>query len=180
MNLDEWNEHPLVRLAEQRSDGSLLSKFEVLLGLLDEMETRFPGIPFRDILSMSDVTLETREVYERVLRDAGVTDRDIDIVLSKGGPQAGHVAPWDDERYELVNSSLTRQELLQLGYSIYTVEAVLRMRRPPSEEDYEIVAELNKGHSIGTVVERGGYKRYAVMDAAQRFNYRSWLETRPA
>jgi hypothetical protein len=180
MNLDEWNEHPLVRLADQRSNGTLLGKFETLLELLGELETRFPGIPFQTILSMSDANMENRDTYERVLRDAGVSDRDIDIVLSKGGPQAGHVAPWDDERYELVNSSLTRQELLQLGYSIYTVEAVLRMRRPPSEEDYEIVAELNKGHSIGTVVERGGYKRYAVMDAAQRFNYRSWLETRPA
>jgi hypothetical protein len=80
-----WEDHPFVRratsLAAEAGDPSPLRVVEELLGVMHEVEDRFPGVPYREIISdraqMSGFDLRR---IRATLRKNGACEADIALV----------------------------------------------------------------------------------------------------
>ena len=62
--MDRWLDHPIVRHARAHLDGDAtpLDLLEGTLGVMLELEARFPGLPFGQVLSAAEV--ETKSVTD--------------------------------------------------------------------------------------------------------------------
>jgi hypothetical protein len=83
-SMTQWLDHPIVRHARHNlpRDASALDLMEGTLRVMMELEARFPGVPFADILSAAEVetdvdTSRLRATFEA----AGVSKEDMLILL---------------------------------------------------------------------------------------------------
>jgi hypothetical protein len=81
----EWRDHPLVQRAvieaDKAGDLSTLGVLDNLLTLMNEIEDRFPGIPFRDLLQ-DRAQMHGTDIHQirKTLRRFGACEADIAIV----------------------------------------------------------------------------------------------------
>lgn len=79
-----WLDHPIVRHARRNlpSDATPLDLLENTLGVMMELEERFPGIPFGQLLSAAEVESDEDSARLRCAFEvAGVSREDMLIVL---------------------------------------------------------------------------------------------------
>lgn len=79
--MPEWSEHPLVRHAVEETDGTAEEVMFALHDLMVEIDERFPGVPYREVLS-DPLEREGQDVntFRRQLRKAGVCEADIALL----------------------------------------------------------------------------------------------------
>ena len=97
----DWLDDPMVRTASDRGDGSAVSTLTHLHDVMCEVEGRFPGVPFGEVLAANKSTGDLRKV-RNTLRRLGACEADIALVapvpeLVKKTPEQ-RAAEW--QRYQ--------------------------------------------------------------------------------
>jgi hypothetical protein len=82
MEVQAWLDHPIVRHARGSLpvDAQPLDLLEATLGVMLELERRFPGIPFGELLGATDTDVDTSTLRARLAR-AGVSTEDMALVV---------------------------------------------------------------------------------------------------
>ena len=81
----DWLDDPMVRTASDRGDGSALSTLTHLHEIMCEVEERFPGVPFREVLAGGKSAGGLRKV-RNTLRRLGACEADIALVAPAPEP----------------------------------------------------------------------------------------------
>lgn len=104
--LEAWLDHPLVRHAQAHlpAETSTLDLLTETLRLMNELEGRFPGIPFEEILSAPMASEADLEAMRGEMSAAGVSP--IDVYTVAGGPKPMPPRPYQRK--------FTEQELVVL------------------------------------------------------------------
>ena len=84
-----WTSSPLVKRAIEKSpDCSAASIFSTLLDIMHEVEDRFPGVPYAELLSEPALRPDMRRT-RTTLRRCGATEADIALVCPTAESLAG-------------------------------------------------------------------------------------------
>jgi predicted DNA-binding protein (UPF0251 family) len=170
----DWLDNPIVRQAYRMSpdDSELVDVLDKLLEILHELEDRFPGVPFRDILSTPDTGRDRMRIVA-TLRQTGASEDDISIVF--GDMKHFDWDQVDDRAFELVHRGVTKRELLDLGYTTSGAESVLGIRTPLTPTEEKALDLVQQGMTIGEASRRLGLNRATTRRAVRKYRYREWL-----
>lgn len=82
---DEWLDSPMVKRAIEATDGDAVAVMAELLRIMNNLEDRFPGLTFDQILGDKvDVAAGDRMRMRNTLRRNGVCEADIALVVPDG------------------------------------------------------------------------------------------------
>lgn len=171
-----WVDHPIVRRAIEQAEPPTASRIvQHLICILNELETRFPGVPFDTILSAP--TELSRTELTGTLRRAGVDERDIDRIVGRDG-LSDRWPPFGDDQFQAVDRCETVMDLYPLGYNDTAARQLLRVRLPITELDEQILDVLFTGVSQRGAAELLGCDTRTVKTAYLKHRYRLWKDTR--
>jgi hypothetical protein len=172
----DWLDNPLVRRAYQQSpeDATLLDVLDKLLETMHELEDRFPGVPFRDILSAPESGRSRMQIVA-TLRKTGASEDDIALVFGEMKPFI-----WDnvdDDAFELVRQGKTHAELVELGYSPTAATNILAVRFPLSVAERQAVdLSIGEGMTAGQIEREHGIGRATTRRGLRKQRYQEWLD----
>lgn len=84
----DWHDYPLVAAAREEVPGDTGAFLSKLLDLMNEVEDRFPGLPFSEVLrNPYERNGNTARTVRGQLRKAGACEADIAIVCPSRYPQ---------------------------------------------------------------------------------------------
>ena len=87
MDIDSrWLDHPMVREASARGDGTARATLTALHDIITEVEERFPGVPFGQILAGPSLGQGARRSVRNALVRNGVCEADIALILPPTEP----------------------------------------------------------------------------------------------
>ena len=152
MEIDRWMKNPMVKEAARKAKGDTLGTLEVLLDTMNELEDRFPGVPFETILSRAGGRPDN--LRER-LRGVGACEADIAIVCGEHAPMAEAIADSRKELWALASSGLSRQDMLALGHSVSYVTNARNLPEPMSERQELALQMVADGVSAVQMVGAG-------------------------
>jgi hypothetical protein len=169
---DAWLEHPVVRHAIGRAgDGATLT--DVLFALhevLDQFDTRFPGIPIRDILSAPQVA--DRAALAKRLKTAGVSSEDVSLITGQadGQDQIGEV------EFQIAYDDVPASEIVAVYNRKKTqAEHIRSLRQPISDLEQEVIdvwpTVMNKAEAARLV----GCSIGSVRKALRKHAWRQWV-----
>lgn len=179
-----WFDNPIVREAARRleSRGEDLSGRDLLFelsGMLNELEDRFPGVPFADILAAR--TRPDPEAVRRGMSAAGVSPDDIDTVLgAPAGTPDRKLAT--EANFDLVASGADVDEIMATGVPRSAALELVALRQPYSPLQQRIVDEYERRAAADTPPTTIGLARLlntsrpTVYKALAKRHYLAWLD----
>lgn len=175
---EAWSRHPIVKLADQMigPEGSPLELLETCSALLDDLEERFPGMSYAEILALRR-SKDKRRVARR-LRVHGVSTDDITATVGEGYAEVSRDEFGVDE-YRLAAQDLTLDELVARGMAVTKARTVRALRRDLTELDRQIIAMwTEQGEQIPTleICRRLACTRPKVQTSLRKHGYRTWCE----
>lgn len=176
---DEWFEHPIVkRVQDMAPEGA--SARHVLIALsdtLNELEDRFPGMPFSEILGSAERPQPIQVAQELKLR--GVSDADLALICESRTGQAGSasLSYFDLRDLEAAHAGVPGAELERQGWPQRKAKEVCRMRQNVSGNELKWARLiLDQGWNVNQVVRELGVPRYQVRVGLAKVVYRRWLQ----
>lgn len=163
--IDEaWYHNPIVRnvLGRFTDPPSAFAVFDALSSMLNELEEKFPGLSFNEILYGQSETASKRDRIRATLSAAGVAAEDIDLV-----------AP---SQFSMAASGLSETELeREYGVSASTASEIVKLRQPPSDRERQIAALVDAGQKPAHVAKALGVSRSTVKRAMERVAYEAMM-----
>jgi DNA-binding CsgD family transcriptional regulator len=173
MNLRQWVEHPLVRKASENAE-SVRDTAIHLHRILCELEDRFPGVPFGQILAGPAPELNVRQLVG-AMRWAGVAERDINRVVGR----EALADRWDDDWvfwFGKLKDGAKRKDLRTLGLSKRQAELVSRARQPLTDLEQQVLEHLFDGLSQHETAKLVECSLDTIAAALMKHRYRRWLD----
>ena len=175
----KWVDHPIVAYAIERADGaaSPLQVAESLLEVMNDLEDKFPGVPFADILGMAR-RVDEPEVRETLEKLGVAVDPDEGYVYATEGHARymeafAEVARWAD-------LGLSGKEMMDRGVVRIRANRIAGLRRPFAQPSYRswAIRVVEGGEAIATVAEDVGANYATVKWAAYKLMYHRRMEHR--
>jgi hypothetical protein len=165
----DWVEHPLVREAARDADDAL-GLLSQLNKLMLEVEDRFPGVPFRQILERPQAALGKLDRIA-MLRDAGI---DEDLIADLEGPV--DIEPgWGETEWTYAATDLTYSELQELsGWSRGRCAEVVALRGAFTRTEDKVIEAVQAGATISEAARLVGVARNTARRAVRKFKYVAW------
>lgn len=171
-----WADHPIVKRAIGQADPPTARRIvQHLICILNELETRFPGVPFNMILSAPSELSKTE--LTGTLRRAGVDEREIDRIVGRDG-LSDRWPTFGDDQFATVDRCGSVVDLYPLGYNDSAARQLLKLRSPITEQDQQILETLFTGVSQRAAAKMLGCDTRTVKTAYLKHRYRLWKETR--
>lgn len=177
-----WLSHPIT---EHVIDDAGLDPERVLfhyIAVLNDIEDRFPGVPFRDLFGMVDGTVSVNKVRSG-MRQAGLSSQQIDEALSGTPGARGQdrvaVADWDYEAdlFPLLAAGAASDDLVvHLAVGRNRAEELLTIRSPMNERQQRCIDLLDAGMNLSEAGREVGVSRNTVRKAELKRWYQRWLE----
>ena len=182
---EQWLGHPVVDYARKRApSASALDVLETLSGMLNELEDRFPGVPFADILDRrAYIDTEGRRHEEltiaRRLVELGVAPED---VRAMHGDRAGLAADaaWTEVEFAAAEQGWSTEEMrCAYGWSAWKATQVAALAVEPDRVGVAIGDAFEAGeHNHTHLMQRFGVSRNKVKQDIRRRRYRIWKAAR--
>lgn len=166
-----WFDHPIVRRsARQLPPGSsVLDLLEATHATMTELEDRFPGMPFAEILSGSDVPHPT--TVAATLLERGARPSDVRLICKSESDKPMDMPSEDD--FQLAGTKLS--ELVKLGYPKVKGRMISRMRENVSvSERHWAQAILDRGLTQSKAAKHFAVNRHGIRIALGKVMYRRW------
>lgn len=174
--IDRWRSHPIVKRAIAQAEPPTAKMIaQHLICILNELETRFPGIPFDQILEAP--TVMSKQELVGTLRRAGVCERNIDMIVGRT-ELADRWRPIDNELFAAIEQCSSHADVLRLGMSAEQAHQMMRMLTPFTVNDERILTLLFTGISQRDVARRLGCDTRTVKIAYLKHRYQLWRKAR--
>ncbi len=170
--LEAWLDHPLVREAQHglRDDADIVELFENLSGILNELDERFPGIPFRTIQQALHNEVEP-ETMHKILVKAGVNSDDASLVVLD--PNARGLTPGV---MNLIREDVPVSEWQRRGFDERSAQRLRALTLPITDAEMRILTLTEQGVSPIEASRRTGISKPTAYQAARKRKYQLWLE----
>jgi hypothetical protein len=167
----EWLRHPVVQRAAEAAGGTHdpLLLLEKMVEVMNELEDKFPGVPFDKILNPTTPASKNR-VYAHLVNECGLTEEEATAATSGfTGDTVGEVSN---------GRRLNRAELfakVHAGAPLEDFERADRrhvqvLRRQPTEADIEVGRLI----AMGANQEESGRSKNTYHAAKLRMEYAEW------
>jgi hypothetical protein len=165
----DWAEHPLVREAARDADDAL-GLLTQLNKLMLEVEDRFPGVPYRQILEQPQAALGKLDRIA-MLRDAGI---DEDLIADLEGPvDIEH--GWGEREWTYAATDLSYSELQELsGWSRGRCNEVVALRGSFTGNEDKVIEAVQAGATISEAARLVGVARNTARRAVRKWRYAAW------
>jgi hypothetical protein len=174
--VEDWLDNPLVKRAFESvpDETPLLDVLEKLLETLHGLEDRFPGVPFRTILSAHEPSPDRLRIIG-TLRRTGATDEDIQLVFGNCGVIPTDADLVDEKAFEMVAAGATTQDLIDAGYTRTAAENISAVKNPLTKsEQVALDLLLREDVSFGEAARRLGFSRVTPRRAMRKHRFQEW------
>lgn len=131
---EAWTKNPIVkRILDKDPDLNPLRILERLSETLNELEEKFPNLPFEEIFVLQRVHPDS-EALRASMRRCGVPQEAIDLISPVSRKRLGNY----DRFKALADTGLSAQDLMRKGHPKNTSFFAQRMRRPLTKIETEI------------------------------------------
>jgi hypothetical protein len=127
-----WWDSAIVKVASRRCvrEGSVidpLALLEAVHGIMIDLEERAPGIPFEKLLTAArpDSSLEARKAAAKLMKDAGVGDKEINSILGEHGWRQCAIPPSIARHHEILKAHAEGLTVKQIAVTLQVSESIV-------------------------------------------------------
>lgn len=169
---ERWLDHPIIReIREQEPLASGVEILEALMGVLHDLDDRFPGLRLCEILDPAKVRPAKRPQVRQQLLELGIDPVDVDLICPEADAERHQHQPNLD--LELARTGLTASEICAKYPDIgqHRARQIVGIRNPPTDLQRRLGGRVLAGESMRHVARDTGASINTVRWATYRMLY---------